>query len=144
MTKNQQAGCLVSLFFGHEAAVLQTCKFDIIHFQIMPTATYLAHSKFLISSATTKYWISEITDNTLKGSRLSGCQSCIKQPPCNGRTELFNGGLILGPSTDNCQNETGLVRTVALNPLLEEAFTLPIPEKHELSSLSSTMDYQRK
>ena len=34
--------------------------------------------------------------------------------------------------------------TVGLNPLLEEAFTLPIPENQELSSLSTTMDYQRK
>ena len=43
MTRNQQAGCLVSLFFRHEAAVLHTCKFDAIHISIMPTATYLAH-----------------------------------------------------------------------------------------------------
>ena len=47
MTGNHWAGCLVSLFFGHEAAVLQTCKFDINHLPIMPTTTYLAHSKIL-------------------------------------------------------------------------------------------------
>ena len=46
MTINQHADCLVSLFY-HEAIVLQTCKFDIIHLPIMPTAIYLAHSKFL-------------------------------------------------------------------------------------------------
>ena len=114
MTRNQQAGCLVSLFFCHEAAVLQTCKFDIIQFPTMPTETYLAHSKFLISSATTKYWSNEITDNTLKSSRLGGCQSCIVQPLCNGRTKISNGGLVLRPSTDNCQNETGLGITVGL------------------------------
>ena len=55
MTKNQQTVCLVSLCFVHKAAVLQTCKFDIIHLPIMPTATYLAHSNFLILSATTRY-----------------------------------------------------------------------------------------
>ena len=109
----------------------------------MPTATYLANSKFLISSATTKYWINEITDKSLKSSRLNGCRSCIIQPPYNGRTEISNGGLVLRPSTDNCQNETGLVMTVGLNPLLGEAFKLPIPENHELNSSSTTMDYQR-
>ena len=65
-------------------------------------------------------------------------------PLCDGRTEITKGGLVLRPSTDNCQNETGLVMTVGLNPLLEEAFTLPIPENHELCSLSTTMDYQRR
>ena len=34
MTRNQQARCLVSLFFGHEAAVLQTLKFDITIFDL--------------------------------------------------------------------------------------------------------------
>ena len=75
---------------------------------------------------------------------MRGCQNGIIQPPCNGRTEICNGGLVLWPSTDNCQNETGLVMTVGLNPLLEEAFTMTIPENHELSSLSITKDYQRK
>ena len=54
ITRNQHAGCLVSLFLGHETSVLQTCKFDIIHLPIMPTATFLEHSKNVISSATTK------------------------------------------------------------------------------------------
>ena len=129
MTRNQQAGCLVSLFFGHEAAVLQTCKFDIIHLPIMPTATYLAYLKFLISSATTKYWINGITDKTRKSSRLSGCQSCTIQPPCDGRTEISKRGLALRTSTDNCQNKTGLVMTVGLNPLLQEALTPLITKK---------------
>ena len=33
---------------------------------------------------------------------------------------------------------------VSLNPLLEEAFTLPTPETHNLNSLSATFDYKRK
>ena len=142
MTRNQPAGCLVSVFFGHDAALLKTCEFDIIHLPIMPTATYLTNSKFLISSATTQYWINEITDKSIKSSRLNGCRSCIIQPPYNGRTEKSNGGLVLRPSTDNCQKETGLVMTVGLNPLLGEAFTLPTRENHELNSSSTTMDYQ--
>ena len=81
---------------------------------------------------------------TSKSTRLRGCRSCIIQPPCDEGTEISKGGLVLCPSTDNCQNEIGLVMTVGLNPILEEAFTLLIPENHELSSLSTTMDYQRR
>ena len=143
MTGNQQAGCLISLFSGHEAAVLQTCKFDVIHLPIIPTATYLAHSKFLILSAFTKYWITDIAENTLESSKLRGCQSCIVQPSCYGRIEIPNGRLILRPSTDSCQNESGLVMRVSLNPLLEEAFTLPTPETHNLNSLSATFDQKK-
>ena len=144
VTRNQQSGCLLSLFFGHEAAALQNCNYDVIHLPAIPTATYLADSLFLMTAANPNYWLLNTTKNQMRSDKVQGCRSCLVQPPCEGRIEVSLGGSMLYPSANMCPHETGLIINVEAPPLLKKALTIPLPPQIEQKPDGDRANYQRR
>ena len=51
-----------------------------------------------------------------------GCQSCLVHPPCNGRLQLPNAGLILTPDPLACGSLSQRVVQILPTPLLQPLF----------------------
>ena len=118
-TKTQKTTCLTGLYFNLPATVLKLCEQEVVALPQHPQALYLFVSTYLLTSA------KEFTRQNLTEQgeiRVTGCQSCLVKPSCNGRLQLPNAGLFLNPDPLTCIQESSETVQNLSTPLVRPLF----------------------
>ena len=119
-TRPQKTTYLKGLFFNLPATVLKLCAQEVIALPQHPQALYLYDSTYLLTSAKGDFVIQNVT--TSGDFKMSGCQSCLVRPTCNGRLQLPNAGLFSTPDPLSCLAESSKVVRILPTPLLRSLF----------------------
>ena len=119
-TRSQKTTCLTGLFFNLPATVLILCAQEVTALPQHPQALYLYNSTYLLTSAKENFVIQNVTPSG--DFKMTGCQSCLVRPTCNGRLQLPNAGLFMTPDPLSCLTERSKVVRILPTPLLRSLF----------------------